>query len=75
MATLKRAALTFLGFVAGSLAGVAFVRLFPQLFPGEPPWLIPAIVVGVTGLAVVAVLTLPALTRLHRRKQDHANVP
>lgn len=73
MAFRKLALLIFLGAIAGPLAGIVLGRVFAQQFPGAPPWLLPAIVIGAIALALVAVLTWPAALRLHDRKQEHGN--
>ena len=71
----KRALIIFLFAMAGSLAGVILGRVLMQQFPDAPPWLLPAIVIGALTLALVAVLSLPAAIRWHRRNQEHPNEP
>ena len=75
MASRKRALFMLLGAVAGPLGGIVLGRVLAQQFPGAPPWLLPAIVIGAIALALVAVLTLPAALRSRRRKQERGNGP
>lgn len=60
----KRAAVIVLFAAAGALAGLMFGRFLPNLFPGAPVWLFPAIVIGIIAVVLAAALTRPAVVRL-----------
>jgi len=73
MTTSKRAILIFSIALAGSLAGAFFGSVLVSQFSDAPPWLLPAVVIGVVALALVALLSLPAAIRSRRQSRGHDN--
>ncbi|RDS78897.1 hypothetical protein DWU98_20470 [Dyella monticola] len=53
--------------LGGVIAGGILVTFAVPKFSDSPPWLLPAIVIGILATLVVAVLTTPAIIEGRRR--------
>jgi hypothetical protein len=58
--------------LAGAIVGGAIVKFVAPKFAGSPPWLFPAIVVGILAAPVVSALTVPTIISDRRRSKHKA---
>jgi nucleoside permease NupC len=58
--------------LAGVVVGGTIVRYAAPRFVRSPPWLLPAIVVGILAALVMAALIMPTIIDGHRRSKQKA---
>jgi hypothetical protein len=60
--------------LAGVIVGGTLVKFAVPKFAGSPPWLLPAIVVGILAAIVLAALIIPTIIGERRRAKHKAAV-
>jgi hypothetical protein len=70
--TFRRVAVGAGSGLAGVIVGGTLAKFVVPKFAGSPPWLLPAIAIGILAVMVMAALIIPTIISEHRRAKHKA---